>query len=153
MQCGAIRKNCLKHHPLPILQLIIPHVRSTALPFNTAFISSLLQPVTPNAISTPETQLPPPFPSALLQSLLLWSKPCWAAGARCRTTRELSTFCSLALAEWRCQTPQPWEAVTLPHILLSFVISERLHMYTGRRRGAASLRNRTQLPLRWNTAG
>lgn len=42
MQCGAIRKKCLEHLPLPMLQLIIPHVMSTALPFNTAFISSLL---------------------------------------------------------------------------------------------------------------
>lgn len=65
MQCGAIRKKCLKHLPLPILQLIIPHVMSTALSFNTAFNSCLLCSLLPQiTISTSETC--PTFPSVTM---------------------------------------------------------------------------------------
>lgn len=63
MQCGAIRKNCLKHLPLPILQLIIPLVMSTALPFNPAFISCLLCSLLPQMPLPPlKHSTPPPFP-------------------------------------------------------------------------------------------
>lgn len=75
MQCGAIRKNCLKHLPLPILQLIIPHVRSIALPFNTAFISCLLCSLLPQMPFPPLNHNTPSFPISTATEPVTLIKP------------------------------------------------------------------------------
>lgn len=135
MQCGAIRKNCLKHLLLPILLFIIPHLMPTTLPFTTqslfCLLSRLLLQV---AFPLPKhEQHPSPICTAAERAALTkTTQGSWHAPQDEQRIRHL-----LQLALGRGETPDSpaVRKVTSSHISLSFVTSKRLHKYASGGRG------------------
>lgn len=151
MQCGAIRKNCLKHLLLPILLFIIPHLMPTTLPFTTqslfCLLSRLLLQV---AFPLPKhEQHPSPICTAAERAALTkTTQGSWHALQDEQRIRHL-----LQLALGRGEMPD--SPAVRSHFISHFIIVCHIKKTSEVRKwgkGAAPISNEIHLPLRWIVA-